>query len=148
MRVPVALIAAALFVGAPEIRAEQAAAFGGLRLAPEGAGRASENAGKRNPYSRLFEHGGRAKNASPVPAPDVSASDRREGAARANENAGKRNPYSRLFEYGGRAKNANPVPAPDVSASDRRIEQPVVKCGMTLIPGDPRIETIGNISRV
>ncbi len=97
MRIPVALMAAALLVGPPETRAEQAAAFGGLQLAPQGEARASQIAGKRNPYSRLFGHDGRAKN-------------------------------------------ANPAPALVVPPTPRRTERPIVKCGMTLIPGDPRID--------
>ena len=35
MRIPVALMAAALLVGPPETRAEQPTAFGGLQLAPQ-----------------------------------------------------------------------------------------------------------------
>lgn len=97
MRIPVALIAAVLLFGAPETQAEQVAVFGGLRLAQQGAARASQNSGKSNPYSRLFEGAGQAKRAAPVPAPDVPA-------------------------------------------STRRTERPIVKCGMTLIPGDPRID--------
>lgn len=97
MRIPVALIAAALLVEASETRAEQAAVFGGLQLAPQGEARASQIAGKRNPYSRLFGHDGRAKNATPA-----------------------------------RALAVPPSP--------RRTERPIVKCGMTLIPGDPGID--------
>ena len=97
MRIPVALMAAALLVGPPETRAEQPTAFGGLQLAPQGEAKASQIAGKRNPYSRLFGHDGRAKN-------------------------------------------ANPAPALAVPPSPRRTERPIVKCGMTLIPGDPRID--------
>ncbi len=97
MRISVALLAAAFLVGAPETRAEQAAVFGGLRLAPQGAARASQNSGKSNPYSELFE------DAGPV-------------------------------------KNATPVSPPDVPASSRRTERTIVKCGMTLIPGDSRID--------
>ena len=134
MRVSAALIAGALLVGAAETSAEQRTVFGGLLLAPQGAAKASQNSGESNPYRRLFEPAGRIRNSSQVPA----ASGLRlapQGAAKASQNSGKNNPYSRLFEPAGRVQNPHQVPA-----VNRTTEPPIVKCGMRLIPGDPRID--------
>lgn len=53
--------------------------------------------------------------------------------------AGRRNPYSRLF---GEPLPPSPrVPPADAQVTtSRRSATPVVKCGMTLVPGDPSID--------
>ncbi len=133
MRVSAALIAGAFLVGAAETHAQQRPVSGGVRLAPQGAAKARQNSGSSNPYSRLFEPG-RISNPSPVP----TASAVRlapQDVAKVGPNSGKSNPYSRLFEPAGRVQNPSQPPAPN-----RTTELPIVKCGMTLIPGDPRID--------
>lgn len=92
MRIPMVLIVAAMLVGAVKIHAEQTPVFGGLQIAPRVEPKASQNRGRSNPYSRLFQIAGQSKNSRSAPAP-------------------------------------GPAPGP-----------PVVKCGMTLIPGDSRID--------
>lgn len=54
---------------------------------------------------------------------------------KAGRNPGRRNPYSRLFQTVGQSKNSRSAPALDPAPGP-----PVVKCGMTLIPGDSRID--------
>lgn len=92
MKTLVLMFVGAMLVSAADLYAEQPQVFGGLRIAPQGAARASRNSGKNNPYSRLFEPAGPLKGAS----------------------------------------QARPA--------HREGERPSVKCGMRLIPSDPRID--------
>lgn len=57
-------------------------------------------------------------------------------SAQRQQAAGRRNPYGRLF--------GEPVqPAPRVTpahTSPQPVPPPTVKCGMTLVPGDPQVD--------
>lgn len=92
MQASVPLILVALLVCSVEARAEQPSVFGGLRIAPQGAARLSQNPGKSNPYTQLFGPTSRPPSASQLP------------------------------------------------SSGPATERPIVKCGMRVIPADPRVD--------